>query len=109
MTKFDKIDDYKGYICQEHGIPAHVCMRSKEPHGINGWCDRHNLPLVVCPFHSCPACGEDKQPLNFTSADCPHTFHTADDSHQYGNMIAREGTGADAGGESDPLVQEPTE
>lgn len=58
----------------------------------------------------CPACGSGhKADMPDDNLVCSHPFHTADSSHQYGQMINREGSGADAGGEADPLVQEPND
>lgn len=99
--------DLQGYICKVHGIPATACASQ---HTEYSWCNEHNLPEVVCPFHSCPACGSGhKADMPDDNLVCSHPFHTADPSHQYGQMINREGGGADAGGEADPLVQEPND
>lgn len=109
--------DLQGRICPLHGIPAsaHGGMHydgAFDPEST--WCFADSCPAAVCggphdPFDYCPSCGDTKEGTYAFAADCQHPFHTSDPSHQYGNMITREGTGADAGGEADPLVQEPTD
>jgi hypothetical protein len=79
-----------GKICPLHGVPATAC----------GGVHSETIP------DECPACGEDKLPLNFISATCSHPYHNPVLGN-YGEMISREGSGADAGGQADPLVQEP--
>jgi hypothetical protein len=100
--------------CDEDGCPAAICGG---PHWlvlVQLSADRRQsgTPILMRAdqFAShklieCPQCASllIKKPV-----ECPHPFHTSDDTtHNYGAMMNREGYGADAGGQADPLVKEP--
>jgi hypothetical protein len=53
----------------------------------------------------CPACGKGRFERGALQA-CIHPYHL-ETRGNYGEMISREETGAVAGGQADPLVQEP--
>lgn len=63
----------------------------------------------------CPSCGTSGngilgvagEGLNRQTLVCDHPWHQPPGN--YTSIITREGDGADAGGQADPLVQEPNE
>ena len=70
------------------------------------WCPEHKVGSIHANLNS-PADPLEHGEIFATSPACNSPCISV--HYQYGQMISREGTGADAGGQADPLVQEPTE
>jgi len=100
--------------CFEDDCPASICggphfkvLRRLDPRAVNTEQlvmraeEFKNYDIVYCPACTSPVVGKNER--------CGHPFHLSDPNHNYGAVISREGPGADAGGQADPLVQEPTE
>jgi hypothetical protein len=102
-----------GRICPKHGVPANACGGMHDMAGVamdpeTTWCYACFSPAVVCGGpHTCPSCFSIFPGIK--QENCGHPFHTIDPNNpkQYGQMISREGLGADSGDSADPLVQEP--
>jgi hypothetical protein len=106
-------DDMDQAWCKPDGCPAAICGGPHFKVMVQFGATRGGTPTVMredqFKDHNllpCPACGAM---IIERSDECDHPFHVADDSHNYGAVMSREGTGADTGGQADPLVQEPLE